>query len=278
VGDAFLPAYLPILSGARTRRTASASADFQLYRRGRYVEFNLVWDRGTHFGLQSGGRTESILMSMPPLAAGPTGTSPSPARPRPSCTAASCNRGTGFEHAAQRIGMFGGAFDPPHLAHVALAEAAVAQLGLDAVHVLPTGQAWHKARELTPRRAPAGHGPLAFARCRTPWSTTASCGAAGPPTPSTPCASCSAEHPGAELLPADRRRPGRRLHGWHAWQDIMGLATLAWRPRPSARPGRFDTCRLPPGRARGRSSCPTCPSAPPRSAPGCAAGQDITSW
>ncbi|TFZ05089.1 oxygen-dependent coproporphyrinogen oxidase [Ramlibacter rhizophilus] len=68
VGDALLPAYLPILSRRKDTPYGEREREFQLYRRGRYVEFNLVWDRGTHFGLQSGGRTESILMSMPPLA------------------------------------------------------------------------------------------------------------------------------------------------------------------------------------------------------------------
>jgi coproporphyrinogen III oxidase len=68
VGDAFIGAYLPILNLRKDMAYAERERDFQLYRRGRYVEFNLVWDRGTHFGLQSGGRTESILMSMPPLA------------------------------------------------------------------------------------------------------------------------------------------------------------------------------------------------------------------
>jgi coproporphyrinogen III oxidase len=68
VGDAFVPAYLPILKRRRDLPYGEREREFQLYRRGRYVEFNLVWDRGTHFGLQSGGRTESILMSMPPLA------------------------------------------------------------------------------------------------------------------------------------------------------------------------------------------------------------------
>ena len=67
MGDAFLPAYLPILQRRKDTPYGERERDFQLYRRGRYVEFNLVWDRGTHFGLQSGGRTESILMSMPPL-------------------------------------------------------------------------------------------------------------------------------------------------------------------------------------------------------------------
>ena len=68
VGDAFLGAYLPIVERRRARPYGERERDFQAYRRGRYVEFNLVWDRGTLFGLQSGGRTEAILMSMPPLA------------------------------------------------------------------------------------------------------------------------------------------------------------------------------------------------------------------
>ncbi|HYW58694.1 MAG TPA: oxygen-dependent coproporphyrinogen oxidase [Polaromonas sp.] len=68
VADSFLAAYLPIVERRKDTPYGERERDFQLYRRGRYVEFNLVWDRGTHFGLQSGGRTESILMSMPPLA------------------------------------------------------------------------------------------------------------------------------------------------------------------------------------------------------------------
>ncbi|MBL8406708.1 MAG: oxygen-dependent coproporphyrinogen oxidase [Candidatus Accumulibacter sp.] len=67
VGDAFTEAYLPIIARRQTLPYGERERDFQAYRRGRYVEFNLVWDRGTLFGLQSGGRTESILMSLPPL-------------------------------------------------------------------------------------------------------------------------------------------------------------------------------------------------------------------
>jgi len=67
VGDHYLPAYLPIVEKRKGTAYGERERDFQLYRRGRYVEFNLVYDRGTLFGLQSGGRTESILMSLPPL-------------------------------------------------------------------------------------------------------------------------------------------------------------------------------------------------------------------
>ncbi|WP_340621105.1 oxygen-dependent coproporphyrinogen oxidase [Xenorhabdus siamensis] len=67
VGHGFLNAYLPIVEKRKDISWGERERQFQLYRRGRYVEFNLVWDRGTLFGLQSGGRTESILMSMPPL-------------------------------------------------------------------------------------------------------------------------------------------------------------------------------------------------------------------
>jgi len=67
VGNGFTDAYLPIVEKRKALPWGERERQFQLYRRGRYVEFNLVWDRGTLFGLQTGGRTESILMSMPPL-------------------------------------------------------------------------------------------------------------------------------------------------------------------------------------------------------------------
>ena len=67
VGDHYVPAYLPIVQRRRESPYGDREREFQLYRRGRYVEFNLVYDRGTVFGLQTGGRTESILMSLPPV-------------------------------------------------------------------------------------------------------------------------------------------------------------------------------------------------------------------
>jgi coproporphyrinogen III oxidase len=81
VGEHFLTAYAPILSRRKDMPYGERQRDFQLYRRGRYVEFNLVWDRGTLFGLQSQGRTEAILLSMPPLARWRYSWTPEPGTP-----------------------------------------------------------------------------------------------------------------------------------------------------------------------------------------------------
>jgi coproporphyrinogen III oxidase len=78
VGNGFLDAYAPIVERRRDTPHGEREREFQLYRRGRYVEFNLVWDRGTLFGLQSGGRTESILMSLPPRVRFEYGYTPEP--------------------------------------------------------------------------------------------------------------------------------------------------------------------------------------------------------
>ncbi len=80
-GKAFLPAYLPIVEKRREMEYSDRQRNFQLYRRGRYVEFNLVYDRGTIFGLQTNGRTESILMSLPPLVRWEYGYQPEPNTP-----------------------------------------------------------------------------------------------------------------------------------------------------------------------------------------------------
>jgi coproporphyrinogen III oxidase len=81
VGDHFLEAYLPIVARRKDHPHGERERQFQLYRRGRYVEFNLVYDRGTSFGLQSGGRTESILMSLPPLVRWEYNWTPEPGSP-----------------------------------------------------------------------------------------------------------------------------------------------------------------------------------------------------
>jgi coproporphyrinogen III oxidase len=81
VGNHYIPAYLPIVQRRKDTAYGERERNFQLYRRGRYVEFNLVYDRGTLFGLQSGGRSESILMSMPPVAHWQYNWQPEPASP-----------------------------------------------------------------------------------------------------------------------------------------------------------------------------------------------------
>jgi coproporphyrinogen III oxidase len=80
-GEAFLPAYLPIVERRRDHSYGQREREFQLIRRGRYAEFNLVYDRGTVFGLETRGRTESILMSLPPLARWPYDYAPEPNTP-----------------------------------------------------------------------------------------------------------------------------------------------------------------------------------------------------
>jgi coproporphyrinogen III oxidase len=81
VGDAFAGAYVPILERRKDHPYGEREREFQAYRRGRYVEFNLVWDRGTAFGLHSNGRAEAILMSMPPRAAWRYDWHPAPGTP-----------------------------------------------------------------------------------------------------------------------------------------------------------------------------------------------------
>ncbi len=81
VGEAFIPAYLPIVARRKAMPFGEREREHQLRRRGRYVEFNLIQDRGTLFGLQSGGRTESILMSLPPLVRWDYGSAPEPGSP-----------------------------------------------------------------------------------------------------------------------------------------------------------------------------------------------------
>ena len=86
VGDHFRTAYLPLVQKRRATPYGERERQFQLYRRGRYVEFNLLFDRGTKFGIQSGGRTESILMSLPPLARWQYGYQPEPGSPEEALT------------------------------------------------------------------------------------------------------------------------------------------------------------------------------------------------
>jgi nicotinate-nucleotide adenylyltransferase len=135
----------------------------------------------------------------------------------------------------KRIGMFGGAFDPPHLGHVALARAAVEQLALDELRVFPTGQAWHKARELSPAVHRLAMAQLAFADVPRACVDGRELERAGPTYTVDTLRELHREFPGAQFLLVIGADQAESLHSWRENEEIARLATISIAAR--ARPG-----------------------------------------
>lgn len=127
---------------------------------------------------------------------------------------------------ARRVGIFGGAFDPPHLAHVALAQAATAQLALDALHIIPTGQAWHKTRTLSAPEHRLAMARLAFAGLDRVVVDDREIRRAGPSFTIDTLEALQAENPGAQLYLVIGNDQFAALKTWHRWQAILEIAII----------------------------------------------------
>jgi nicotinate-nucleotide adenylyltransferase len=146
--------------------------------------------------------------------------------------------------------MFGGAFDPPHIAHVALARAAVEQLGLDQLRIFPTGQAWHKARALTDGVHRLAMARLAFAGVPRAVVDSREVSRSGPTYTIDTLRELQAENPGAQLVLVIGADQAEALHSWRSAGEIAKLAiiSIAERARPMGADAAFDASKLPPGR------------------------------
>ncbi|HEX5806637.1 MAG TPA: nicotinate (nicotinamide) nucleotide adenylyltransferase [Macromonas sp.] len=141
-----------------------------------------------------------------------------------------------------RVGMFGGAFDPPHLAHRELAAAALEQLELDVLHILPTGQAWHKTRQLTAARDRLAMCEQAFASLPRVRLDDREIRRAGPSYTADTLAELAAEYPQAQLFLVMGADQLLAFKSWVRWQEVAERATLAVANRPmSPSPGEPDT-------------------------------------
>lgn len=127
---------------------------------------------------------------------------------------------------SRRVGVFGGAFDPPHQAHLALVQAAVAQLQLDEIRVLPTGQAWHKARQLTPAHHRLAMVELAFAGEPKVVLDPREMRRSGPSYTVDTLRELKAEQADAELFLVMGADQARALPTWHEWREIPRLAII----------------------------------------------------
>lgn len=136
---------------------------------------------------------------------------------------------------ARRIGVFGGAFDPPHLAHRALLETALSELRLDVLHVVPTGDAWHKPRKLTDAAHRLAMVRLAFGDVPRICVDSREITRAGPSYTIDTLRQIAAEAPGAELFLIMGADQAEALTSWHEWQAIVQLAiiSVATRAHPS---------------------------------------------
>lgn len=148
-------------------------------------------------------------------------------------------------HHTKRLGIFGGSFDPPHLAHIALAQHAIAQFKLDELRIIPTGDAWHKTRPLTASPHRLAMTRLAFATIPEVVVDTREIDRPGPTYTVDTLLALQAEQPDARLFLLMGADQARVFHTWHRWQEIETLATLVVAQRPAPKPD----ANLAPGQA-----------------------------
>lgn len=151
---------------------------------------------------------------------------------------------------ARRVGMFGGAFDPPHNGHVALVQAALAQLRLDELRVIPTGHAWHKPRPLSPASYRLAMCELAFGALPGVVVDDRETRRAGPTYTIDTLRELAAEQPGAQLYLVMGADQARALPTWHRWQDLLQITiiSIAERQEPVTAEAGFDSNNFPQGR------------------------------
>lgn len=133
-----------------------------------------------------------------------------------------------------RVGVFGGAFDPPHVAHVALARAAVDQLGLDELRILPTGNAWHKATELSPASDRLAMARIAFGEVPRAVIDERELHRAGPTYTVDTLRELRREQPEAGLFLVMGEDQAAALTRWHDWESVLSLAVICYAARPAA--------------------------------------------
>jgi nicotinate-nucleotide adenylyltransferase len=147
----------------------------------------------------------------------------------------------------RRVGVFGGAFDPPHNAHVALVRAAMTQLRLDVLHVFPTGHAWHKRRPLSPAQHRLAMAQLAFGDCAGVRVDDRELQRTGPTYTIDTLTELQCEYKGAQLFLVLGGDQAVALKSWHRWQDILQIAiiSVAVRVYSTPTPLAFDAQKLP---------------------------------